>query len=75
MILVVGCQSDPFSRPVNVPKCIHNEDNSAECSNNERTWQEFNLTNYVCTPIRPFGDYQKYVLELEERLLKCEASQ
>jgi hypothetical protein len=76
VILAVNtsCQTDVFRRPVE-PQCIHNEDNSAECTDRDRSYTETNLENYACTPIESFGRYQSYVIELEERLLKCEASQ
>ena len=74
LLVITSCQSDTFNRPIE-PICLHNEDNSAECTERDRSWTEFNLENYQCTPIKSYGRYQKYVLELEERLLKCEASQ
>lgn len=74
VILAVStsCQSDPFRRPVE-PQCISNGDGTAECTLRERSYTETNTTNYIMTPVESFGRYQAYVLELEERLQKCES--
>ena len=69
-----SCQTDSFNRPVE-PQCLSNGDGSAECALRDRSYTEPNTMNYTCTPPESFGRYQKYVLELEERLTKCEASQ
>ena len=73
LLVITSCQSDPFRRPIG-PQCIANGDGTAECTEGSRTYTEVNTVNYVLTPADSFGRYQKYVLELEERLLKCEAS-
>lgn len=69
--ITISCQSDPFKRP-NEPQCIHNEDNSAECSHRGTSFHETNLENYVCTPSQSFGRYQVYVIDIEDKLIKCE---
>ncbi len=72
-VIIVSCQSDPFRRPVE-PQCIANGDGTAECTDRDRSYTETNTVNYILTPADSFGRYQKYVLELEEKLSKCEAS-
>lgn len=75
IILVVGltssCQTDPFKRPIE-PTCIANGDGTAECTLEDRSYTEPDTTNYTCTPTNSYGRYLEYVLELEERLRKCE---
>jgi len=71
LLVSFSCQTDTFRRPI-VPQCISNGDGTSECSYQGREYTESNNMNYVCTPPESFGKYQAYVLELEERLLKCE---
>ena len=66
-----SCQSDPFRRPIE-PTCISNGDGSAECTLEQRSYTEPNTINYYCTPAPSYGRYFDYVLDLEERLRKCE---
>jgi hypothetical protein len=73
LLVSTSCQSDPFRRPIE-PQCISNGDGTAECTEGERSYHEPNTVNFTCTPPDSAGRYQKYVLELEERLLKCEAN-
>jgi hypothetical protein len=70
---LIGCQTDPFKRPIE-PDCISNGDGSAECSFQDRTYHEPDTRNMKCTYIESYGRYFEYVLELEERLQKCELS-
>lgn len=71
VIIAQSCQSDTFRRPI-VESCISNGDGSAECTFKENSYHQDTTVNFVCTSPESYGKYLEYVLELEERLKKCE---
>lgn len=63
--------------PPKVENCLHNQDNSAECTDlrkpkGEQAYTREDLTNYICTGP---GDYERlynYGASLREKLIRCE---
>lgn len=63
--------------PPKVETCVHNQDNSAECTDlrlpeNDRQYSTEKLENYICTNSDDYGLLYSYAANLREKLIKCE---
>lgn len=57
--------------------CIHNQDNSAECTDLrkpevDRQYTKLDLTNNICTNPPDYERYFNYCSDLRSKLIKCE---
>jgi hypothetical protein len=77
ILLVTSCKGK-YKAPL-AESCIHNEDNSAECTDlrienpDERSYTRYELENYICTSDSDYRTYYNYIQNLREKLIKCEA--
>jgi hypothetical protein len=75
LVLVSSCET-PHAPP-KVETCIHNYDNSAECSDlrlpqSEQSYNKSELENYICTNPKDYESMYLYCSDLREKLVKCE---
>ena len=57
--------------------CVHNDDQSAECTDlrlpeDDRSYTNYKLENYICTNPKDYQIMMDYVYDIREKLIKCE---
>jgi hypothetical protein len=62
--------------PPQIERCIHNDDNSAECADlrkKEKQYTSKKLENYICTSPSDEQIMFEYVFNLRKKLIECES--
>lgn len=76
MLSMAGCRGK-YLPPV-VETCVHNEENSAQCTDlrkeaDKQDYKRTKLTNYWCTSASDQGLLYNYGQDLRSKLITCEA--
>ena len=63
--------------PPKVENCIHNQDNSGECTDlrkpeGQQQYTNDNLVNYICTNPSDYEKMYSYAADLRQKLIQCE---
>ncbi len=75
VVSLVSCKP-----PYKIPSgeiCVHNDDQSAECtdlrlSEDDRSYTNYKLENYICTNPKDYQTMMDYVYDIREKLITCE---
>lgn len=64
-------------RPPQIETCIHNDSNSAECTDlrlpkDKQSYTNVELTNYICTNPKDEQTMYNYCADMREKLIQCE---
>lgn len=73
---VSKCSEPPYAFP-KAEICVHYDDGGAGCTDlrlpeEERTYDNYKLENYICTNPKDYQAYSDYIFEIREKLIKCE---
>lgn len=74
-VCLASCKA-PYAPPL-VERCVHNQDNSAECADlrkpqGEQSYERIDLTNYICTGPSDEEKMYNYCADLRQKLINCE---
>lgn len=75
VVSLVSCKP-PYKIP-SAEICVHNDDNSSECTDlrlpeGDRSYTNYKIENYICTNPKDYQMMMDYVYDIREKLIKCE---
>lgn len=75
VVSLVSCK--PPHKIPSTEICVHNDDNSAECTDlrlpeGERSYTNESLENYLCTNPQDYQTMSDYMFDIREKLIRCE---
>lgn len=77
VVSLVSCKP-PYKIP-SAEICVHNDDNSSECTDlrlpeGDRSYTNYKIENYICTNPKDYQTMMDYVYDIREKLITCEAN-